>query len=79
MLSAEHILTLLIVNNLGNLYADQGKLIEAKQIYERALRGREKVLSAEHKLTLNIVHNLGLLYETQGKLVKAEQMYKRAL
>jgi hypothetical protein len=25
------------VNNLGNLYADQGKLVEIEQMYQRAL------------------------------------------
>jgi hypothetical protein len=46
VLGAEHMLTLLIVNGLGNLYVTQGKLIEAEQMYRRALRGYEKALSA---------------------------------
>ncbi|KAE9372964.1 HET-domain-containing protein [Stipitochalara longipes BDJ] len=66
-------------HNLGNLYADQGKLTEAEQMYERALRGREKALGAEHTLTLDTVNNLSLLYADQGKLAEAEQMYERAL
>ena len=30
-------MTLDTVNNLGNLYADQGKIIEAEEIYMRTL------------------------------------------
>lgn len=29
--------------NLGNLYKDQGKLIEVEEIYRRALNRKEKV------------------------------------
>ncbi|KAH8593059.1 hypothetical protein B0O99DRAFT_743067 [Bisporella sp. PMI_857] len=66
-------------HNLGLLYADQGKLAEAEQMYERALRGYEKALGAEHTSTLDTVNNLGNLYVDLGKLAEAEQMYERAL
>jgi Tfp pilus assembly protein PilF len=36
-LGPDYTLTLNTVNNLGNLYADQGKLAEAEKIYIRAL------------------------------------------
>jgi tetratricopeptide (TPR) repeat protein len=67
------------IHCLGLLYAKQGKLGEAEQMYERALRGYEEALGPNHTLTLGTVNNLGLLYKDQGKLVEAEQMYKRAL
>ena len=38
----EHTSTLDTVNNLGILYVDQGKLVEAEQMYQRALQGYEK-------------------------------------
>ena len=38
----EHTSTLNTVNNLGNLYKDQGKMAEAEAIYMRALKGYEK-------------------------------------
>ena len=78
-LGAEHTSTLDTVNNLGLLYADQGKLDEAEKMYQRALQGYEKALGAEHTSTLNTVNNLGLLYKDQGKLDEAEKMYERAL
>ncbi|SLM37995.1 kinesin light chain 1, partial [Lasallia pustulata] len=38
----EHTSTLRTVNNLGRLYADQGKMAEAEAMYRRALEGKEK-------------------------------------
>ncbi|KAF2812175.1 FabD/lysophospholipase-like protein [Mytilinidion resinicola] len=67
------------INFLGLLYADQGELVKAKEMYKRALQGCEEALGPKHKSTLNTVHNLGLLYRIQGKMAEAEQMYKRAL
>jgi tetratricopeptide (TPR) repeat protein len=65
--------------NLGILYKQQTRLVEAEQIYQRALQGSEKAWGPDHTETLDIVNNLGVLYSDQGKLVEAEQMYQRAL
>ena len=78
-LAKQRVIVLDAVMQLGNLYADQGKLALAEQMYERALRGNEKALGAEHTSTLKTVNNLGILYWKQGKLAIAEQMYERAL
>jgi Tetratricopeptide repeat len=43
-LGPDHTSTLDTVNNLGNLYRDQGKLPESEKMYLRALAGREKAL-----------------------------------
>ncbi|CAN9212127.1 unnamed protein product [Alternaria alternata] len=67
------------VHTLGNLYADQGRLGEAEQMYERALRGFEEALGVGHSSTLQTVNNLGNLYANQGRSGKAEQMFERAL
>ncbi|KAG4279164.1 pfs [Fusarium proliferatum] len=67
------------IHYLGDLYADQGKLIEAKEMYDRALQGKEKTLGCDHTSTLDTVSNLGNLYAEQGKLVEAKRMYGRAL
>ncbi|PMD19049.1 TPR-like protein [Hyaloscypha hepaticicola] len=66
-------------HNLGFLCADQGKLVEAEQMYQRALQGKEKARGPDHTSTLDTVNNLAALYADQGKLVEAEQMYQRAL
>lgn len=68
----EHTSTLDTVNNLGNLYRDQGRVKEAEEMYERALKGREK---AEHSSTLNTIHNVDHLYSHQGRLKEAEETY----
>ena len=39
----EHTSTLGTVNNLGVLYADQGKMAEAEEMYMRALQGCKKL------------------------------------
>jgi tetratricopeptide (TPR) repeat protein len=75
----DHTSTLDTVNNLGILYANQGKLAEAEQMYERALRGFEKAWGAKHTATLDTVNSLGVLYANQGKLADAERMCQRAL
>jgi tetratricopeptide (TPR) repeat protein len=67
------------VNNLGLLYAKQGKMVKAEKMYLRALEGKEKAWGPEHTSTLNTVNNLGLLCTNQGKMVEAEKMYLRAL
>jgi tetratricopeptide (TPR) repeat protein len=76
--STDNTSVLVMVNNLGILYRAQGRLADAKDIYQRALQGREKALGAEHTSTLNIMNNLRVLYQAQGKLIGAEEMYQRA-
>jgi tetratricopeptide (TPR) repeat protein len=69
----------LALQQLGNLYSDQGKLAEAEKMYIRALQGYEEALGPKHTSTLGTVNDLGLLYKNQGKLAEAEKMYIRAL
>jgi tetratricopeptide (TPR) repeat protein len=64
---AEHTSTLHTVNNLGNLYADQGKMAEAEAMYMRALRGYEKSMGINHPRTKLIARNLDLLNATPAK------------
>jgi Tfp pilus assembly protein PilF len=54
-LGAEHTSTLITVNNLGALYADQGRLAEAEAMHERAL-------GPGHTSTLETIDNLGIPY-----------------
>ena len=59
----DHLLTLSTVNNLGSLYADQGRLQEAEAMYQQALAGKENIWGQGHPSTLSTVNNLGSLYE----------------
>jgi len=79
VLNTKHPSTLDIINNLSNLYADQGKLVKTKKIYLPALKKYEKALGVEYILNLGIVNNSGNLYADQGKLIEAEEIYLRAL
>lgn len=45
------------VDNLGNLYADQGKNAETEKMYRRALDGKEKTWGPEYTSTLNTLNN----------------------
>ena len=65
--------------SLGYLYTNQGKLVEAEQMFQRALQGKEKAWGPEHTSTFDTVNNLAILYADQGKLAEAEQMFQRAL
>jgi hypothetical protein len=65
-LGLKHTLTLDMVNNLGLLYDDQGRLAEAEAIYNQALQGSEEAFEPKHTLTLSTVNNLGSLYTSQG-------------
>ena len=69
-LGRDHTSTLITVNDLGNLYSNQGKLAEAEAMYQRALEGYEKALGRDHTSTLSTVGNLGVLYMDQGKLAR---------
>jgi cyclophilin family peptidyl-prolyl cis-trans isomerase len=71
-LGPKHTSTINTANNLGMLYADQGKLVEAEAMYTRAVQGKEEALGPKHKSTLDTVHNLGNLHADQGKLADGE-------
>lgn len=69
--------------NFGVLYADQDKLAEAEQMYERALRGYETALGIDNITTyipaLNTLWGLGSLFKCQADFTNARVMYLKAL
>ncbi|KAF2625508.1 FabD/lysophospholipase-like protein [Macroventuria anomochaeta] len=82
-LGPKHTSTLNTVNNLGLLYADQGKLAEAEKMYQRALQGYKDALGDAHVRqyipALNTLENVGDLYIEQGKHAEAQEAYSSAL
>jgi hypothetical protein len=70
-------------DNLGLLYADQGKLVEAEQMFQRALLGYEKALGADNIITcipaLNTIWGLGSLFEHQADITETKTMFSKAL
>ncbi|KFA68569.1 hypothetical protein S40285_10910 [Stachybotrys chlorohalonatus IBT 40285] len=70
------------VNNLGLLYYKQGRLKEAEDMYNRALRGYEKALRVPMVNTyppaLITMENLGNLLQHVGRSEEAQKYYLRA-
>ena len=79
MLGAEHPDTAHCLNNLADLYRNQGKYEQAEPLAQRALAINERVLGAEHPDTATSLNNLALLYRDQGKDEEAEPLSQRAL
>jgi tetratricopeptide (TPR) repeat protein len=67
------------LNNLAELYRNQGRYTEAEPLYLRSLAIWEKQLGADHPLVAASLNNLGLLYYTQGRYVEADPLYWRSL
>ncbi|KFA81553.1 hypothetical protein S40288_11637 [Stachybotrys chartarum IBT 40288] len=78
----EHTSMLSIVNNLGLLYADQGRLKKAEDMYNRALQGYGKALRVPmvdtYPPALNTMENLGDLLQLVGRPEEALEYYLRA-
>jgi tetratricopeptide (TPR) repeat protein len=82
-LGPKHTSTLDTVGNLGNLYADQGKLAEAEAMYTRALQGYKDAIGPElvvlYLPALNSMFGLGGLLSRTDRKEIAKGMYTRAL
>lgn len=71
--------TLEAVEEIGHLFRNQGKLVEAQKIYTHALQEYEETLGPKHKSTLRVAYNLSRVYKSQGKLSEAEKMSREVL
>jgi tetratricopeptide (TPR) repeat protein len=82
-LGPDHTSTLHTVNNLGTLYAKQGKLAEAEKMYIRALQGYEDALGPKlvspYLPALNTMFAFGDLFSQTDRKDMAKFMYDRAL
>lgn len=67
------------LNNLGQVYAGQGRDDLAEPLYERAIALMEKSLGLETSLISAELTNLAALYQRQGRLAEAEPLFKRTL
>ena len=64
-----------LMNQVGVMLQDQGRLEEAEVMYRRALEGRERLLGSDHPDTLSSVDNLGSLLADLGQLEEAEIIF----
>ena len=67
------------LNTLACLYDMEGKLAEARPIYERCLGLAEKLRGPQHETVAAILDNLATVDHALGKEAGAEAAYKRAL
>lgn len=67
------------LNNLGQVYAGQGRDGLAEPLYKRAIALMEKSLGLETSLLSAELTNLAALYQRQGRFTEAEPLFKRAL
>jgi tetratricopeptide (TPR) repeat protein len=77
-LGAQHSDTAQSLNNLANLYQDQGKYAQAEPLYQRALAIRKQQLGPLHPDTALSVWWLATLSEQQQQYEKAASFYQRA-
>lgn len=78
-LGPEHFEMAYSLNNLADLYHQQGKYAEAEPLYWRALHIFEQWLGPEHPQVTDPINNLANLYRDQGKYAEAKPLYWRAL
>lgn len=67
------------LNNLAELYRQQGDLSKTIPLYQRALTIYEQTLGPNHALVAVNLNNQARLYHDQDNLVQAESLYQRAL
>jgi Tetratricopeptide repeat/AAA domain len=75
----EHPGTALSLNNLASVLRDQGDLVGARRLLERALVICEKALGPEHLQTATALNDLAYTLQDQGHLAEARLLYERAL
>ncbi len=78
-LGPEHPQVGLSLNNLAELYRDQGNYAEAEPLFQRSLAIFEKALGPEHLQVGLSLNNLALLYHAQGNHAEAQPLYQRSL
>jgi tetratricopeptide (TPR) repeat protein/transcriptional regulator with XRE-family HTH domain len=78
-LGFEHPLVAHTLNDLAELYGEQGKYVEAEPLYRRAFHIWEQSLGPEHPQVAHPLNNLAVLYKKLGKYVEAESLYQHAL
>ncbi|KAF8456087.1 Tetratricopeptide repeat-domain-containing protein, partial [Kalaharituber pfeilii] len=78
-LGEDHPDTLRMVNNMAEVFYQQGQYDKALGLFEQALTGREKVLGADHLDTLRTVNNMAGIFYHQGQYDRALELFERPL
>jgi tetratricopeptide (TPR) repeat protein len=67
------------LNNLAELYKEEGRYADAEPLYKRVLAINEKALGPDHPSVALALNDLAELYKEEGRYADAEPLYKRAL
>ncbi|MBR0726110.1 CHAT domain-containing tetratricopeptide repeat protein [Bradyrhizobium manausense] len=67
------------LNNLAQIYADQGRDDQAEPIYKRAIALMEKGTGLDSVEIAPVLNNLAALDQRQGRFADAEPLFRRAL
>jgi CHAT domain-containing protein/tetratricopeptide (TPR) repeat protein len=68
-----------ILNDLGNLYKDAGRLHEAETAFDRALAVGRATRGEDHPNVAATMGNLATVLEHESRFSEAEDLYKRTL
>jgi tetratricopeptide (TPR) repeat protein len=79
LFSKKEVRTLGAMNDLANVYYDNGNLKEAEKLHKEVLAAHKEILGENHPDTLKSMNNLATVYHDNGNLKEAEQMYKEVL
>jgi serine/threonine protein kinase/Tfp pilus assembly protein PilF len=79
LLGDDHPDTMSLINGVGFVLREQGKLNEAEPLLREALERRRRALGDDHPHTMFSIDNLGGLRSDQGKLGEAEPLCREAL
>jgi tetratricopeptide (TPR) repeat protein len=75
----EHPLVAWPLNNLANLYREQGKYEQAEPLYQRALHIWEQAYGPEHPLVAEVMYDFALFQDAQGNRDEGKSLYEQAL
>jgi len=71
--------TLNSMNNLANVYGDEGKYAQAEALHSQTVEIYRRVLGPDHPFTLYSLSDFAVMYQQQGKYSLAEKYAAQAL
>ncbi len=74
-----HVRTINMLQNLAILHWHTNRLVEAKEMFETALRGHEALDPPQEQIMVRVLQNLGGVYSTLGDFAEAARCQERVL
>jgi serine/threonine protein kinase len=78
-LGEEHPDTLIVFENLADLFWHTRKFDEAEPLYLKVFKERSRALGEMHRDTLDAMHGVAWMYWSQGRYEESEQLYLKVL